>query len=157
MASCATDSGTPRNRQTAAALASGFDQHGIRMTMVGAGETDDAGPAGDGARHAHRRHHRFGAGIGEGDPFAAGQVPHQLRSLADQRAFRPDLDTLFELGRQGLLDQIRVVAEQTGTEGHGQVDQLVTVQIVNPGTGGGIDHQRENHFFGGLAKASELR
>ena len=93
------DAGRDRQRARRGAAA-GLDQHLVELAVIVVGEHDDALAAGHGARHAHRRHHRFGAGVAEGDALIAGHLRHQRGDLAGQRALRPDREAFLRAARR---------------------------------------------------------
>ena len=63
-----------------------LDEHFVELAVIRAVEHDDAIAAGHGARDAHRRHHRFRAGVAERHALVAGQLAEQLGDLAGEFA-----------------------------------------------------------------------
>ncbi len=72
-------------------LARTADDDLVEDAVVGAGEHRDGAAAGDGARDAHRAHHRLGAGVAERGAVGAGDLAEQLGGLAGEHVLRPDL------------------------------------------------------------------
>ncbi len=71
--------------------------HLVEDAVVRAGEDHDRAAAGDGARDAHRAHHRLGAGVAETRAIEAGELADELGDLAGERMLRADLVAEVEL------------------------------------------------------------
>ena len=95
-------------------LARAADDDLVEDAVVGAGEDRDRAAPGDGARDAHRAHHRLGAGVAERGAVGAGELAEQLGDLARQHVLRADLVAAVDLGVDR-LDAGSRAASRTGS------------------------------------------
>ena len=128
-------------------------QHLVELAMIVVGEHHDALASRNGARHAHRGHHRLGAGVAEGDALVAGHLGNQCRDLAGQRALRADREAVPELRHDRLGHEVGRVAEHGLAVAVHQVHIVVAVDVADlRALGAGRDH-RIDEFFPLLAEA----
>jgi len=93
------------------------------------GEKNNKVPTSDGARQAHGAHHRFRAGVAEGDALHAGKFTDQLRALANNLSLRTDRETELHLFVQCIENEIWRVAIENRPISIQNVDVAIAILI----------------------------
>ena len=122
-------------------------QHLVELAVIGAGEHHDLVAAGDGARDAHRGHHRLGAGVAEGHPLVAGHLAEQRGDFAGQLRLRADREAFVQLLLDRLDDEIGRVPERGRAEAVEEVDVFVAVDVPDARAARAVADQRVDQLL----------
>jgi hypothetical protein len=115
---------------------SGAQQHRVGVPVVAAFKLQDLRAPGRRARHAQRRHHRFGSGIDESnalDPgHAGGNQFRQLQAVGFRGAQAP---AARQRGFRGQAHAGVGMTEDQRAESHAEIQVLAAVDIAQAGAG----------------------
>ena len=115
------------------------------MPVIAAGELEDRGPAGGGARDAHRRHRRLGAGRDQPQRLATRHArAHALAQLDLGGRCETEKEALLGRAPHGIHHRRMRVAEDRGPPGADPVDVLPALRVTDARALRRCDRDRRN-------------